>query len=40
MNIAHAIYEIVAGLWLGRHLRVRLPDLPPSGPLERGDIER
>jgi hypothetical protein len=29
-----------AGLWLGRHARVLLPDLPPSGPLERGDIER
>ncbi len=29
-----------AGHWLGRHARVCLPDLPPSGPLERGDIER
>ncbi|WP_374372295.1 hypothetical protein [Dongia sp.] len=28
------------GLWLGWHARVLLPDLPPSGPLERGDIER
>jgi hypothetical protein len=28
------------GLWLGRHTLVCLPDLPPSGPLERGDIER
>lgn len=28
------------GLWLGRHALVCLPDLPPSGPLERGDIER
>ncbi|WP_374651411.1 hypothetical protein [Dongia sp.] len=28
------------GLWLGRHALVRLPDLPPSGPLERSDIER
>lgn len=27
-------------LWLGRHARVELPDLPPSGPLERGNIER
>jgi hypothetical protein len=40
MSTAHAINEILAGLWLGRHLRVRLPDLPPSGPLERGHIER
>lgn len=40
MTIAHVLYEIVAGLWLGRHVRVRLPDLPPRGPLERGYIER
>lgn len=30
----------MSGLWLGWHARVLLPDLPPSGPLERGDIER
>lgn len=30
----------MTGLWLGRHALVLLPDLPPSGPLERGDIER
>jgi len=30
----------MTGLWLGRHALVQLPDLPPSGPLERGDIER
>lgn len=30
----------MTGLWLGRHALVCLPDLPPSGPLERGDIER
>lgn len=29
-----------AGLWFGQHALVCLPDLPPSGPLERGDIER
>lgn len=40
MIIAHAISQIAPGLWLGRHARVLLPDLPPSGPLERGDIER
>jgi len=31
---------MTTGLWLGWHARVSLPDLPPSGPLERGDIER
>lgn len=30
----------VTGLWLGRHACVVLPDLPPSGPLERGFTER
>jgi hypothetical protein len=40
MTFAQAISQIATGLWLGRHARVRLPDLPPSGPLERGDIER
>lgn len=30
----------MSGLWLGWHARVSLSDLPPSGPLERGDIER
>lgn len=30
----------MTGLWLGWHARVLLPELPPSGPLERGDIER
>ncbi len=30
----------MTGLWLGRHALVQLPDLPPSGPLERGNIER
>ena len=30
----------MTGLWLGLHALVSLPDLPPSGPLERSDIER
>jgi hypothetical protein len=40
MTFAHATSQTGTGLWLGRNARVRLPDLPPSGPLERGDIER
>ena len=35
----HHAYDLT-GLWLGLHALVRLPDLPPSGPLERGCIER
>ena len=41
MTFAQLILRMAtAGLWLGWHARVLLPDLPPSGPLERGNIER